>query len=107
MLFDPGILVRAPVEVAEVLAIVMLGKSFVAYLTVRAFRRGQRAALTIAASLAQVGEFSFILAVLGQSLGLLPAAGQGLIVAAALISIALNPVLFWATDRVLARGSVA
>jgi CPA2 family monovalent cation:H+ antiporter-2 len=103
MLFDPRILIAAPVQVAEVLAIVVLGKSAVAFLTVRAFGHGQRTALTISASLAQVGEFSFILAVLGRSLGLLPPEGQGLIVAAALLSIALNPVIFWAVDRILAR----
>jgi len=102
MLFDPRILVEAPLQVVEVLAIIILGKSLVAFLTVRAFGHDQRTALTISASLAQVGEFSFILAVLGESLGLLPALGEGLIVAGALFSIALNPVVFGAVDRVLA-----
>ena len=102
MLFDPRILIDTPVQVAEVLAIVMLGKSLIAFLTVRAFGHGKRTALTISASLAQVGEFSFILAVLGENLGLLPAQGEGLIVAGALFSIALNPVVFGAVDRVLA-----
>ena len=102
MLFDPRILVEAPLQVVEVLAIIILGKSVVAFLTVRAFGHGNRTALTISASLAQVGEFSFILAVLGESLGLLPALGEGLIVAGALFSIALNPVVFGAVDRVLA-----
>jgi CPA2 family monovalent cation:H+ antiporter-2 len=99
MLFDPEILILAPVHVAEVLGVVIIGKSLVAFLTVRLFGHSQRTALFISASLAQVGEFSFILAVLGKSLGLLPAEGEGLIVAAALLSIALNPLIFWLTDR--------
>jgi monovalent cation:H+ antiporter-2, CPA2 family len=107
MLFDPRILIETPVQVAEVLAVVILGKSVVAFLTVCAFGHGRRTALTISASLAQVGEFSFILAVLGRSLGLLPPEGQGLIVAAALLSIALNPVIFWATGRILPREQPA
>jgi CPA2 family monovalent cation:H+ antiporter-2 len=107
MLFDPRILVDTPVQVAEMLAIVIFGKSLVAFVTVRAFGHGRKTALTISASLAQVGEFSFILAVLGENLGLLPTQGEGLIVAAALFSIALNPVVFWAADRVMARKRAA
>ena len=107
MLFDPRILVEAPLQVVEVLAIIILGKSLVAFLTVRAFGHDQRTALTISASLAQVGEFSFILAVLGESLGLLPAQGEGLIVAGALFSIALNPAVFGAVDRLLAGKGAA
>ena len=103
MLFDPEILILAPVHVAEVLGVVIIGKSLVAFLTVRLFGHSRRTALFISASLAQVGEFSFILAVLGKSLGLLPAEGEGLIVAAALLSIALNPVIFWVTDRMQGR----
>lgn len=107
MLFDPRILLDTPAQVVEVLVIVILGKSVVAFLTVRAFGHGRRTALTISASLAQVGEFSFILAVLGKSLGLLPPEGEGLIVAAALLSIALNPVIFWVVDRFLAKAPIA
>ena len=107
MLFDPRILVEAPLQVVEVLAIIILGKSLVAFLTVRAFGHDQRTALTISASLAQVGEFSFILAVLGESLGLLPALGEGLVVAGALFSIALNPAVFGAVDRALAGKRAA
>jgi CPA2 family monovalent cation:H+ antiporter-2 len=107
MLFDPEILILAPVHVAEVLAVVIIGKSLVAFLTVRAFGHSRRTALFISASLAQIGEFSFILAVLGKSLGLLPAEGEGLIVAAALLSIALNPVIFWVTDRMRGRAEQA
>jgi CPA2 family monovalent cation:H+ antiporter-2 len=104
MLFDPEILIRHPVHVAEVLAVVIIGKSLVAFLTVRLFGHSRRTAFFISASLAQVGEFSFILAVLGGSFGLLPPEGEGLIVAAALLSIALNPVIFWVTDLMQARA---
>ena len=107
MLFDPQILIQAPVHVAEVLGVVIIGKSLVAFLTVRLFGHSRRTALFISASLAQVGEFSFILAVLGKSLGLLPAEGEGLIVAAALLSIALNPVIFWVTDLMQVRAGQA
>ena len=74
-----------------------------ALLTVLAFRRPLGTALTISASLAQIGEFSFILAVLGESLGLLPPEGQGLIVAGALISIAINPAVFTVAERITQR----
>ena len=107
MLFDPQILIQAPVHVAEVLGVVIIGKSLVAFLTVRLFGHSRHTALFISASLAQVGEFSFILAVLGESLGLLPAEGEGLIVAAALLSIALNPVIFWVTDLMQVRAGQA
>jgi monovalent cation:H+ antiporter-2, CPA2 family len=77
-----------------VLAIVIVGKSAAALLIVVALRHSLATAITIAASLAQIGEFSFILAGLGMTLGLLPEEGQHLILAAALISITLNPLLF-------------
>ena len=99
MLFDPTILLRHPLEVLTVVLIVMIGKSLAAFVIVLAFRYPARTALTIAASLAQVGEFSFILAALAGTLGLMPAEGQSMIVAAALLSISLNPVAFWASDR--------
>jgi CPA2 family monovalent cation:H+ antiporter-2 len=94
MLFDPTILLDQPLLVLGVLGIVMLGKSLAAFTIVLLFRHPVRTALTISASLAQIGEFSFILAGLGLSLGLLPAEGQSLVVAVALLSIALNPVAF-------------
>ena len=94
MLFDPMVLIEQPLEVLAVVAIVMLGKSLAAFLIVIAFRYPLNTALTVSASLAQIGEFSFILAGLGVSLGILPEAGRDLILAGALISIALNPVLF-------------
>ncbi len=94
MLFDPGILVREPLAVLAVLAIIMVGKSLAAFLIVLAFRHPVRTALTVSASLAQIGEFSFILAGLGTMLGLLPTEGRDLILAGALLSIALNPITF-------------
>ena len=94
MLFDPTILVREPLAVLAVLAIIMVGKSLAAFVIVLLFRHPVRTALTVSASLAQIGEFSFILASLGAALGLLPADGRDLILAGALLSIALNPLTF-------------
>jgi monovalent cation:H+ antiporter-2, CPA2 family len=94
MLFDPNILVRQPLRLLAVLAIIILGKSLVAFFIVRAFRYAVGTALTVAASLAQIGEFSFILARLGLTLGLLPPEGQHLILASSLLSITLNPLVF-------------
>jgi len=100
MLFDPAILVEQPWHVLGVLAIIIFGKSIAALVLVLAFRYPLNTALTVSASLAQIGEFSFILAGLGLSLGLLPAEGMSLVLAGALISIALNPVLFAMIDPV-------
>ena len=94
MLFDPMVLVQQPLPVLGVVAIIMLGKSLAALALVLSFRYPLNTALTVAASLAQIGEFSFILAGLGVALGLLPAVGMSLVLAGALISIALNPLLF-------------
>jgi CPA2 family monovalent cation:H+ antiporter-2 len=94
MLFDPMILVRQPLQVLGVLAIILVGKSVAALVIVLVFRYPFRIALVVAASLAQIGEFSFILAALGRSLGLLRPEGQGLILAGALLSITLNPIIF-------------
>ncbi|HET7109720.1 MAG TPA: YbaL family putative K(+) efflux transporter [Gemmatimonadales bacterium] len=98
MLFDPGILVRHPLQVLAVVAIVMIGKSLAAFFIVLAFRRPLHTALTISASLAQIGEFSFILASLALALGLMPAEAQNLIVAGALLSIGLNAAAFAAVE---------
>ena len=98
MLFDPDVLIREPLHVVIVLAIIIFGKSLAAFLIVLLFRYPLNTALTVSASLAQIGEFSFILVGLGVSLGLLPAEGQSLILAGAIISIALNPVLFQAIE---------
>lgn len=94
MLFQPSILLTEPLHVLGVMLIVLFGKSLAALLLVLAFRHPLHTALTISASLAQIGEFSFILAGLGLSLGLLPQEGMSLILAGALLSIAVNPLLF-------------
>jgi CPA2 family monovalent cation:H+ antiporter-2 len=111
MLFDPTILVEQPLRVLGVVAIIMLGKALAAMGLVIALRYPLNTALTVAASLAQIGEFSFILAGLGLSLGLLPPEGVSLVLAGALISIALNSVLFAAVEPlrrwVLARSDFA
>ncbi len=100
MLFDPNILLEEPLHVLATVAIIVLGKSIAAVTLVLAFRYPVKTALTAAASLAQIGEFSFILAGLGMSLGLLPKEGQSLILAGALISIAINPLVFSAVDPI-------
>ncbi|HBQ33131.1 MAG TPA: Kef family K(+) transporter [Ochrobactrum anthropi] len=99
MLFDPMSLLRDPLPLLGTLAIILIGKSVAAFFIVRAFRRPVSTALTISASLAQIGEFSFILAGLGVSLNLLPPAGRDLILAGAILSIFLNPVMFIVAER--------
>lgn len=111
MLFDPHILVERPVQVLLVVAIILVGKSVAAFLIVALFRYPLRTALTVSASLAQIGEFSFILAGLGVALDLIPEEGYGLILAGALLSIALNPFLFLAIEplhrKLRSRGGSA
>jgi CPA2 family monovalent cation:H+ antiporter-2 len=94
MLFDPSVMVREPLAVMSVLAIIMVGKSLAAFIIVLAFRHPVRTALMVSASLAQIGEFSFILVSLGATLKLMPPEGRDLILAGALLSIALNPITF-------------
>jgi CPA2 family monovalent cation:H+ antiporter-2 len=94
MLFDPTILLDEPLHLLGALAIIMLGNSLAAATLVLILRYPLRTALVVAMSLAQIGEFSFILGGLGVELGLLPPEGMSLVLAAALISIALNPLLF-------------
>ncbi len=94
MLFDPMMLVEEPLRVLAVVGIIVIGKSLAALAIVLLFRYPLNTALTVSASLAQIGEFSFILAGLGVALGLLPLEGQNLILAGAVISIALNPLVF-------------
>jgi len=94
MLFDPSMLINEPLRVLMVVAIIVVGKTVAAFLIVLGFRYPLHTALTVSASLAQIGEFSFILASLGVGLHLLPAEGQSLLLAGALISIALNPAMF-------------
>jgi CPA2 family monovalent cation:H+ antiporter-2 len=103
MLADPMIVVREPVLVLATVFIVVVGKSLAAYALVRAFGYSNSTALTISVSLAQIGEFSFILANLGVYLTLLPEQGRDLILIVAIISILLNPFLFTALDRLLVR----
>lgn len=98
MLLDPMVLVQSPARVVAVVTVIMFGKSIAAFLLVLALRYPPNTAMTVSASLAQIGEFSFILAALGVSLGLLPAEGQSLILAGAIISIALNPLVFKAAE---------
>ena len=103
MLFNPATITDAPLPLLATVAIILIGKSVAAFGIVLAFGRGRRTALTIAASLAQIGEFSFILATLGTSLELLPVEGRDLILAGAIISIMLNPLLFTLIDRHAAK----
>ena len=100
MLFNPAILVERPVHVLMTVAIVMIGKSLAAFAIVLAFRHPLHTAIRISAALAQVGEFSFILAALGVSLGLLSWEGQNLVLAGAIVSITLNPFAFRLADVV-------
>ena len=99
MLFDPGILVAQPLPVLGTFLIITVGKSLAAYAIVRAFGHPNSTALTISASLAQIGEFSFILAGLGVSLAILPPEGRDLVLAGALLSIIANPLIFVVLDR--------
>lgn len=94
MLFEPSILIEKPLHVLGVVAIIVVGKSIAALLLVLIFRYPLNTALIVAASLGQIGEFSFILAGLGLSLGLLPVEGFSLVLAGALFSIAFNPIAF-------------
>jgi monovalent cation:H+ antiporter-2, CPA2 family len=103
MLFDPAVLVEEPLPLLACVAVVVLGKSAAAWTIARLRGLTTREALVVAASLAQVGEFSFILAGLGVAEGVLPEDGRDLVLATALVTIALNPAMFWATDRLAAR----
>ena len=103
MLFDPTIIVTQPLLVLATVFIIVIGKSLAAFWIVILFKRPVATALTISASLAQIGEFSFILASMGVSLAILPQEGQDLILAGALISIVLNPVVFFVLDLVKPR----
>jgi monovalent cation:H+ antiporter-2, CPA2 family len=98
MLFDPSILVREPLAVAAVVGIIIVGKSLAALAITGLFKQSRRTGLTIAASLAQIGEFSFVLAGIGMTLGALSKPTHDLILAGALLSIALNPFVFRLAD---------
>lgn len=101
MLFDPSIVLREPLELAAVVLLVLVGKSLVAMAIVLLIGYPVTTAFTVSASLAQIGEFSFILAGLGVALGLLPVEGRDLILAGALLSITLNPLVFAAIEPAL------
>ena len=103
MLFDPMVLIEHPLGILATLAIIIIGKSAAALVLVRMFGHSRRTALTISASLAQIGEFVFILAGLGVALNVLEPDARNLVLAGALVSIMLNPVLFSLLDRYLAK----
>ena len=103
MLFDPRILVEHPLQVLATTLIIVFGKSVAAFAIVRAFGHPNATALTISTSLAQIGEFAFIIAGLGVALKILPTTGQSLVLAGALVSIMLNPLVFGLLDRWQAR----
>ncbi|WP_075292744.1 cation:proton antiporter [Pararhizobium arenae] len=103
MLFDPTILIREPLEVLATLALITVGKYLVSIAVVLLLRYPVGMALAVGAGLAQIGEFSFILAGLGISLGLLTPEGQSLILAGAILSITINPVIFWITGELKQR----
>jgi CPA2 family monovalent cation:H+ antiporter-2 len=99
MLLNPMVFVEAPVAVLATIGIIVIGKSIAAYLIVRAFRHSSSTALTVAASLAQIGEFSFILIGLGMGLDMVPKEARDLILAGAIVSIILNPLAFILMER--------
>ncbi|MEG3128597.1 YbaL family putative K(+) efflux transporter [Pantoea cypripedii] len=103
MLFDPMILIEQPLAVLGALVIIVVGKSVAAWLLVTLLGHSRRTAMTISVSLAQIGEFAFILAGLGISLGLLSQEGRNLVLAAAILSIMLNPILFTLLERYLEK----
>lgn len=100
MLFDPQILLDEPLKVAIVVGIIMVGKSVAAMAIVMLFGYPLKTGLLVSAGLAQIGEFSFILITLGVSYGLLPEEGRNLVLAGAMISIALNPLTFYASRMI-------
>jgi CPA2 family monovalent cation:H+ antiporter-2 len=107
MLFNPSVILSNPLALLATLIIISLGKPLVAFLVMRLFRHSKSTALMIAASRAQIGEFSFILAGLGVALGLLPPVGRDLILAGALLSILLTPFFFAGADWIYAHQEPA
>ena len=103
MLFDPSIIIREPLATLTVLGVILLAKTMAAFAIVRAFGYQMPTALLVSASLAQIGEFSFILAGLGVQLNLLPTEGRDLILAGAILSIMANPAVFAAMSWIGAR----
>ena len=105
MLFNPRIIVEQPLALVGTIAIIIGVKSFAAYVLMRGFGHDRKAATVLAASLAQVGEFSFILIGMGVQLEIVPMAGRDLIVAGALVSILVNPLLFQLAERDARRNA--
>jgi CPA2 family monovalent cation:H+ antiporter-2 len=105
MLFDPRILLRQPLALAGVVAIVLVSGGVAALVVARLARVERAKAGLLAASLPQIGEFSFVLAGLAVSLNAMSRPTQGLVVAAAILSIALNPLLLWLADRRAGQGA--
>ena len=103
MLFDPHVLVEQPLAIGAAFLIIIVGKSLGAWMIVRLFGYPNETALTIAVALAQIGEFSFILAAVGVSIGVLSEDARNLILASAMLSMIANPMLFVALDRWIAR----
>ncbi|MFY8156869.1 MAG: YbaL family putative K(+) efflux transporter [Rhabdaerophilum sp.] len=103
MLFDPRVLANQPFAVIATFLIITVGKSVAAYLIVRAFGYSNGVAMTISASLAQIGEFSFILIVLAVQLAIVPQAASDFVVAGSILSILVNPLMFLAIDRIYAQ----
>ena len=103
MLFDPIILIEHPFATLATIMIIILGKSLAAYIIVRLFGHTKRTALTISASLAQIGEFAYILAALGIALNVFPAEAHSLVLAGSIISIVINPIIFSLLERYLAK----
>jgi monovalent cation:H+ antiporter-2, CPA2 family len=99
MLLNPSVFIDHPLAVLATVAIIVVGKSVVAWLIVRAFRLGNGTALTVAASLAQIGEFSFILIGLALELQLVSAEARDLVLAGAIVSILVNPLVFALLER--------
>ncbi len=98
MLFDPMVLLTDPLPVLGVLFIILIGKSVLGFALILVFGRPVSTALTVTAGLAQIGEFSFILVALGMDLGIMPPEAQSLVLSGAILSIILNPVIFWAAE---------
>ncbi|WP_199555356.1 YbaL family putative K(+) efflux transporter [Sandaracinobacteroides hominis] len=107
MLFDPLVVTEQPLQLLGTVAVIVVGKSIIAFVLIRAFGHTTKTALTVSASLAQIGEFSFILAALGVSLAILPPEGRDLILAASIISIMLNPLVFGALGPFIATPAVS
>jgi CPA2 family monovalent cation:H+ antiporter-2 len=103
MLFDPTVLVREPLMVLATVLIIVVGKSVTAFSIMRAFGHPRHTALMMGASLAQIGEFSFILVAMGITTGLLSPLGRDMVLSGAIISILINPFLFTLVDRRKAR----